>query len=233
MIEALRRRGYSNSGIAEAVGCSQPMICDIRQEAKKPGRELGARLLALMCEEREPVRDRRFRAVVTDGPGAMGYEKRVNALEAHGYVLMPGDIDIAARTIAREAGGEMFEGQVAVGEVLINRVRKALEIAKYQGKAQTNDHTIAQACLRPWQFSCWNLNDPNRGKCMSLNGSSEWYQKAEKAFMQAWSTESDLTKGATSYHTVATPKGYETRWPPKWAASMTRTVIIGAHVFYR
>lgn len=145
------------------------------------------------------------------------------------YILTIGDIDIAARTIAREAGAEPWEGQVAVAEVLINRVRIAL--ANARGAAQVHDHCIAAACLRRLQFSCWNLNDPNRQKAMAMLGTEPMYQKAEKAFMEAWTNGTDLTGGAVNYHTVARPR-WAVVWPPSWAGRMRRTVAIGAHVFY-
>ncbi len=145
------------------------------------------------------------------------------------YVLMIGDIDIAARTIAREAGNEPWEGQVAVAEVLINRVRIAL--ANGKGKAQVDDHCIAAACLRRLQFSAWNLNDPNRAKAMAMTGADPWYRKAEKAFMEAWLNGSDLTRGATNYFTTKRPS-YAASWPPAWAKRMRHTVTIGAHEFY-
>jgi len=62
------------------------------------------------------------------------------------------NVEYMARTLWGEARGESEEGQVAVGHVIKNRVEKKT----WYGK------TIKDVCLKKWQFSCWNENDPNR-----------------------------------------------------------------------
>lgn len=67
------------------------------------------------------------------------------------------DTDILARTIYGEARGESISGQEAIASVILNRVAFAKRRGRYWW-----GNTIAGVCLAPWQFSCWNENDPNR-----------------------------------------------------------------------
>lgn len=64
------------------------------------------------------------------------------------------DVIYLALTIYGEARGEFFTGKLAVGQVVLNRVRAE----SWYGK------TIHEVCLKHKQFSCWNENDPNSDK---------------------------------------------------------------------
>lgn len=68
------------------------------------------------------------------------------------------DIDVLARTIWAEARGEGMAGQVAVGWAIRNRVDADLG---HDGKADWWGEGYVGVCKAPWQFSCWNKNDPN------------------------------------------------------------------------
>ena len=71
------------------------------------------------------------------------------------------DIDTLARTLYGEARGESRQGKIAVACVVLNRVKRK----KMCGWRDINGYrvaTVAATCLKPWQFSCWNKNDPNR-----------------------------------------------------------------------
>ncbi|VVO24210.1 hypothetical protein PS723_04459 [Pseudomonas fluorescens] len=62
--------------------------------------------------------------------------------------------DILARTLWGEARGEGLAGQIAVAWTIRNRVN--------DGKAKSWwGEGYAGVCLKAWQFSCWNKNDPN------------------------------------------------------------------------
>src|SRR4051812_25123549 len=69
----------------------------------------------------------------------MDYQTEINRLN---------ELDILALTIYGEARGETIEGQIAVGNVIRNRV---VALKK----------TYRDICLADKQFSCWNTNDPN------------------------------------------------------------------------
>lgn len=64
------------------------------------------------------------------------------------------DRDILARTLWGEARGEGLAGQIAVAWTIRNRVN--------DGKAKSWwGEGYAGVCQAPYQFSCWNKNDPN------------------------------------------------------------------------
>ena len=67
------------------------------------------------------------------------------------------EVDVMARTIYGEVRGEAYQGKIAVGWVIMNRVAFAQARDGYWWGS-----TIREVCLKPWQFSCWNANDPNR-----------------------------------------------------------------------
>ncbi|MFW0755465.1 cell wall hydrolase [Pseudomonas sp. H11T01] len=69
------------------------------------------------------------------------------------------DPDILVRTLWGEARGEGLAGRIAVGWTIRNRVN--------DGKAKSWwGEGYAGVCLKVWQFSCWNKNDPNF-RCLS------------------------------------------------------------------
>jgi N-acetylmuramoyl-L-alanine amidase len=65
--------------------------------------------------------------------------------------LDPDDVDVMARTIMGEARGEANQGKAAVGWVISNRVSAG---TWYSG-------SVFEVCRKPYQFSCWNVGDPN------------------------------------------------------------------------
>jgi hypothetical protein len=68
--------------------------------------------------------------------------------------------NVMARTLWGEARGENEVGMSAVASVIMNRVSKG----GWWGDS------IDKVCLKKFQFSCWNQNDPNASKLLSLNG---------------------------------------------------------------
>lgn len=124
------------------------------------------------------------------------------------------DRDVMARTIYGEARGESQLGRIAVGRCILNRFRSG---RWYAGK------TIADTCKKPWQFSCWNLNDPNRVKL--LNATADELKDALAAVDSAERGEGpDWLANCTHYHTLNTH--------PTWAAGQTPAGQIGDHLFY-
>ncbi|MDR0677203.1 MAG: cell wall hydrolase [Holosporaceae bacterium] len=128
------------------------------------------------------------------------------------------DIDILARTIYGEARGEFYKfgtsPLIAIANVIVNRMRKGF--AK----------TIQEVCLAPLQFSCWNLNDPNRKKIENIKASEcpifrKCLETAENVLMEKWP---DLVDGCDHYH--------EKTIKPFWAAYSEPKRILGSHYFY-
>ena len=122
------------------------------------------------------------------------------------------DFEIFAKTIFGEARGEPFEGQVAVACVILNR---------WKSKKWFAGKTIATTCLKPYQFSCWNKNDPNAQKLMKISYAQ--YSKYFKAINEA--IKHDITNGATHYHA----EGLH----PKWAEGKEPCKKFAHHVFYK
>ena len=130
------------------------------------------------------------------------------------------EIEIFAKTLFGEARGEKLTGIEAVANVILNRVKHAQKIGSYWwGK------TIEEVCLKPFQFSCWNKNDPNRALLFEDLSQNKIYQMCERIARRAVAgLLSDNTKGATHYHTLNTN--------PYWARSAVPSAEIGHHLFY-
>lgn len=126
------------------------------------------------------------------------------------------DLDIAARTVWGEARGESWSGKLAVAWVLKNR---AEDSRKRYGQG------LAGVCQKPWQFSCWNENDPNRAKLLSIGGTNVVFQECMAAALWAIvGTEPDPSKGAMHYQVIGTNA--------PWSHGKTPIVTIGHHQFY-
>ena len=127
------------------------------------------------------------------------------------------DLYIAARTIAGEARGEPHEGRLAVGWVIRNR----WESSKWFG-----GRTVADVCLRPYQFSAWNENDPNRAFLEKLTLTHSVLQQCMYAAIGTLlGFEPDPTSGATHYFAKRTPY-------PSWALDRVPICTIGNHMFF-
>lgn len=123
------------------------------------------------------------------------------------------ELEVMARTIFGEARGESFKGQVAVAWVIKNRsVNRGL--------------SVKDVCYAPKQFSCWNVEDPNREKMLAATFTDSHYLRAFGiAALVSLGDLKDPTDGADHYHTTAIE--------PYWAKSMHTTLLEGHHRFLR
>lgn len=112
------------------------------------------------------------------------------------------DLYLLAKLIHSEARGEPYEGQVAVGAVVLNRV-------KDPGFPNTLEGVIYQ----PWAFTA--LHDGQ----FNLEPNSSAYQAAQDA-LNGW----DPSYGCIYYYNPATATS-------SWIFSRTTVVTIGNHVF--
>lgn len=139
----------------------------------------------------------------------------------HADVSQLSDIDILARTIYGEARGEKIGGMEAVASVILNRVKRA---EKRNGRYWWGN-TVRDVCLKKWQFSCWNENDPNRQKILSVSTKNRAFQICHRIARRALAgTLKDPTDGATHYHAGGI-------FPP-WARGRMYTAEFGNHQFY-
>lgn len=127
------------------------------------------------------------------------------------------EVDTLARTIWGEARGEGSIGMQAVAAVIHNR----LAVSKQKGKFWWGN-SIIDICQKPYQFSCWNRDDPNYRKVLNID-------KRDKIFAKALDIAStcmpDPTSGATHYHAAGIY--------PFWTRYQKPTATIGRHIFYR
>ncbi|MDY1047193.1 cell wall hydrolase [Pseudomonas coleopterorum] len=130
--------------------------------------------------------------------------------------------DVVARTLWGEARGEGIRGQIAVAWVIRNRVQDA------QPRSWWGEGYIG-VCRKPWQFSCWNLRDPNYPFVSGARPipPAQLAQALAVAEQVVAGQVADPTSGATHYHaTHLSP-------PPAWTKGATRTVVLGGHAFFK
>jgi N-acetylmuramoyl-L-alanine amidase len=115
----------------------------------------------------------------------------------------------------REARGEPIESKIAQAWSVRNRVQQP----RWWG------HDWVTVILKPFQYSSFNLNDPNASKFPAMTDAS-WDECLQVASDVYSSVGSDPTGGATSYYDTSIA-------PPAWTSSMTKTVQIGNFIFYK
>lgn len=131
------------------------------------------------------------------------------------------EIDVLARTLWGEARGEGMTGMQAVSNVILNRA----EISRKLGGYWWGDNVL-QVCQKSFQFSCWNKDDPNYKKLISIDESDMYLATALRVARRAMlGFVKDETNGATHYHAR--------NIMPDWAKGKKPTAVIGRHVFYR
>lgn len=131
------------------------------------------------------------------------------------------EIDVLARTIWGEARGEGSAGMQAVANVVLNRVA----VAKARGKYWWGN-SIIQVCQKPYQFSCWNKEDPNYRRLLSVDDADLHFVTAQRIARRAvYGALDDLSCGATHYHAAGVA--------PEWAKNEKPVAVIGRHIFYK
>ena len=129
-----------------------------------------------------------------------------------------------ALNIYHEAKNQSMLGQIAVGQVVMNRVEDTrfpdnvcdvvTEAVTYKG----TDKPVLHKC----QFSWYCDGQKDEPKYHS----EEWWNAQEYASIVLSGTIAlDVTEGATHYHA--------TYVRPAWAKTKTRTTRIDRHIFYR
>lgn len=122
------------------------------------------------------------------------------------------EIELLAVLVFQEARNQPFLGQVAVAEVVLNRVRHP-----------AFPKTIRRVIKQPYQFSG-----------VGARGVAQTKQQAMRANPQAWgiaytaatfAQASNITRGATHFHA--------TYVNPNWKDARKRTKRIGTHKFYK
>lgn len=122
---------------------------------------------------------------------------------------------------------------VAVAAVVMTRASKAARYKRKWGVAHPiyGDGTVKSACLRPKQFSCWNLGDPNLAKINALTEEDETFRVAKAIARKAIAGDLvDPTDGATHY---VTRQFYAKAAPEHWCKRKEPCCTILNHVFFK
>lgn len=134
-------------------------------------------------------------------------------------------------TICREAGGEPFEGQLAVGTVILERV----DHRNWDGK------TVKEVCLWKRQFSCYNEFDKGYGKTLHLAETWDVSIVTDFSLMSCYSLAVGMLSGDVQRHPVLAAAHCCQYLNPKWAqptkdkwlaAGMKVILAVGRHEFF-
>ena len=119
---------------------------------------------------------------------------------------------VVAITILAEARGEGNAGMYAVAAVIAQR--------SFERK-----RTPEQVCLKPYQFSCWNVGDPNRLEMSSIDLEDVSMRECHWAALTViLGTHADNTEGSCHYHTHGVS--------PDWSKGLRPVKWIGDHLFF-
>ena len=129
-----------------------------------------------------------------------------------------------AVNIYHEAGNQSMIGQMAVGQVVLNRVEDSrfpdtvCEVVKEAVTYKNSNKPVRWKCQFTW-FCDGKKDEPNFE-------SKTWSAALENASILLTKTiVLDITEGATHYHA--------TYVRPAWAKTKTKTTRIDRHIFYR
>jgi len=126
------------------------------------------------------------------------------------------EIDVLARTLWGEARGEGNIGMQAVANVIMNRVA----IGGWWGDS------IVTVSQKPYQFSCWNKDDPNYRLITALDGEDLYFVTARRIARRAvYGALEDITSHADHYHAAGIT--------PFWTSGERPVAVIGNHIFYK
>ena|ERR1700733_2590693 len=135
-------------------------------------------------------------------------------MEPQPYNSIP-PLELCALCVWRESRGEGILGKRGVAHVILNRALRP----GWWGSS------ISSVILFPFQFSSFNVGDPNSDKWPS-DGDPSYADSLGVAEAVLDKGDPDLTNGATSYYDISIP-------PPSWTSSMTLTFEVGRLRFYK
>lgn len=122
-------------------------------------------------------------------------------------------LECLAQALYFEARGEGVKGQVAVAEVILNRVDSPRFPSTICGVVNQKNSRGCQ-----FSFTC-------DGRPEKVGNASAWELARKIAKLMIDGAPRQLTDGATYFHTPAVS--------PSWAKRFHRTAQIGRHIFYR
>lgn len=191
-------------------------------QSNDPTATLGVDIATLLGQEKSAfglVSPARLQALVTPPPVLRGKARKGEiSYDAAWLASLPAarggaEFQCLATAIYFEARGEGIKGQVAVGEVILNRV----EDANFPG---TICGVVNQGNGKGCQFS-YTCD----GRADRIREPGAWDVSAKIARALIDGAPRQLTDGATYFHTLAVR--------PAWSRRFERTASIGHHIFYR
>ena len=131
------------------------------------------------------------------------------------------EVETLARTLHAETDALPVRAVEALAALVMNRVRAAAapDGPRHWGQG------IAGVCRAPFQFPCWNRNDPLHARLFFTGESPALDACRRVAARAAAGTLRDATGGATHWHPAERL--------PAWAVGRVATAEIGGLVFYR
>jgi len=148
-----------------------------------------------------------------NNPGSVNFPYDAEPVAAH---VDPEALEWMARTMWGEARNEPDLGIIAIGFVILERVRDR----RWPG-------TVKGVVLQRKQFSVFNLNDPGRARTLAVTSADAKFRKclalAEKVLSGA---VANPVPGANHYANLNTVN-------PSWDDAMIRVKTIGQHTFFK
>lgn len=161
------------------------------------------------------------RSIIPDVPPAQDFNAWLASLS---------DRQVMALTLWAEARGEGRLGREKVANCIMNRVN--IDLGN-DGKPDWWGEGVKAVCLKPWQFSCWNENDPNRGQMRKVTEADPVYAECLEIADRAMAGElPDTTNGATHYLNPKTVLASVGKLPT-WATHEHVADDYGRHTFFR
>lgn len=127
------------------------------------------------------------------------------------------DLVALTGTLYGEIRGGDLEARQNVAQVIMNRFNKKWA------------PTLRGVCYQPWQFSCWNVNDPNRSKILTAatKDRAVWNSLLPIAQAALLGNNPDRVNGADSYFARSMTK------KPYWAKAPAHETFSDAwHEFW-
>lgn len=134
-----------------------------------------------------------------------------------------------------EARGQDVQAKVAVASVILNRA--GARAGRFFPKDAGNQLArVRGVILKPWQFSCFNGNDPNRPHLLTPtvhDSHAVWEECVAVAACALDGMFRDPTRGADHYFSPVFDKEREVQNLPAWARGQVPVLSLKGFMFYR
>lgn len=139
-----------------------------------------------------------------------------------------------------EARGQSLTEKAGVAHVILNRASKPYGpggVPRWWMQDHSEDllTRVKSVILQPWQFSCFNANDPNSSKLLEApyrDGGSAWNECVAVCAAALDGLVSDPTNDADHYHSYGLTDYALGKWP-SWAKVGRECAVLGRFRFYR